>query len=133
MDTTYSTTKTLYLVVDMPHDLMMGDDTYRLLRDISDGDEPAQEVDGVYVTEDNADDLLDRYIDAWERAWLATAAAMGHDAITAGGGSPEAHDHIGSNDDEALDRSENGISAVDAAWQAVWDRCPTVTLAEAVR
>lgn len=128
------TTETLYLVVDMRQDLIDGsDDTYRLLEAIADGDEPAQIVDGIHVTEDNADDLLDRYIDAWERAWLATAAAMGHDAITAGGGSPEAHDHIRRNSDEALDRSDTGVSAVDEAWQTVWDRCPTITLAEAIQ
>lgn len=132
MDTTYTTRKPLHLVVDMRQDLMDGDDTFRLLRDIADGDEPGQIVDGIYVDEDNADDLLDAYVDAWENAWLATAEAMGHDAITAGGGSPEAHDHIRLNDDAALDRSETGMSAVDEAWQAVWDACPTVTLAEAV-
>lgn len=124
---------TLHLVIDMRQDLMMGDDTFRLLRDISDGDEPAQEIDGIYVTQDNADDLLDAYINAWENAWLATATAMGHDAITAGGSSPEAHDHIRRNSLAALDYSDTGWSVVDQAWQAVWDACPTVTLSEAVQ
>lgn len=123
---------TLHLVVDMRQDLADGDDTYRLLRDIADGDEPAQIVDGIYVDEDNAGDLLDAYLDAWEDAWIRTAEAMGHDVITAGGSSPEAHDHIRRNTPEALDRSETGISVVDEAWERVWDACPTVTLAEVV-
>ena len=129
-----STTETLYLVVDIAHDLMMSsDETYTLLRDIADGDEPAQEVDGILVTEDNADLLRQDYIAAWEQAWIATAEAMGYDAIAAGGGSPQAHDHIRRNSAEALDRSDTGVSAVDEAWEAVWDACPTVTLAEAVQ
>lgn len=128
-----TTRETLYLVVDIAHDLMMSnDETYTLLRDIRDGDEPAQEVDGIHVDEDNADLLLQDYITAWEHAWLATAEAMGHEAITAGGSSPEAHDHVRRNTPEALDRSETGVSLVDEAWERVWDACPTVTLAEAV-
>lgn len=129
-----TTSETLYLVVDIAQDLLDGgDETYRLLLAIADGDEPAQKIDGVLATEANADLLLQDYVTSWEAAWLATAAAMGHDALAAGGSSPAAHDHIRRNDPSALDRGYTGVSAVDAAWEAVWDACPTVTLAEAVR
>lgn len=129
-----TTNTTLHLVIDMRHDLMMSSDTtYTLLREIADGDEPAQFIDGIHVTEDNADLLILDYIEAWERAWIATAAAMGHDAIAAGGSSPEAHDHIRRNSLASLDLSDTGWSVVDQAWQAVWDACPTVTLSEAVQ
>lgn len=120
----------LYLVVDMRQDLMDGDITYRLLWDIADGDEPAQIVDGVYVTQGAASTLLQDYVAAWERAWIATAEAMGHEAIAAGGGSPEAHEHIRRNSAAALDRSDIGVSAVDAAMETVWNHCPFVTLEE---
>lgn len=128
------TTETLHLVVDIPHDLMMSSDTtYTLLRDIHDGVEPAQEIDGIHVDEDNADLLLQDYVTAWERAWIRTAETMGYDAIAAAGGSPQAHDHHRRNSDEALSREDTGVNAVEEAWQAVWDACPTVTLAEAVQ
>lgn len=120
----------LYLVVDMHHELMQGDITYRLLWDIADGDEPAQTIDGVHVTQDNASMLLQDYVNAWVRAWLATAEAMGYDAIAAGGSSPAAHAHIRRNTPEALDRSDIGVSAVDAAMETVWNHCPFVTLEE---
>lgn len=127
------TTDPLYLVVDMAHDLMLsGDETYRLLLDIADGDEPAQEVDGFFVDEVTADLYLRDYVSAWEDAWLATAEAMGHEAITANGGSPEAHAHIRRNRPEALDWSETGWSAVKEAWERVWNACPTITLTRAV-
>lgn len=126
-----TTTQPLYLVVDIVQDLLNGgDETYRLLLAIADGDEPAQKIDGILVTQANVDLLLQDYVTSWEAAWLTTAKAMGYDAIAAGGSSPQAHDHIRRNSLAALDYSETGISAVDEAWERVWDACPTVTLAQ---
>lgn len=127
-------TETLYLVVDIAQDLLdSSDDTYYLLLAIADGDEPAQEIDGILVTEHDAALRLQDYVTAWEAAWLRTAKSMGHDAIAAGGGSPQAHEHLRRNSLAALDYSDTGISTVDMAWEKVWDACPHVTLAEAAK
>lgn len=129
-----TTTNTpIRIAVDISQDMFDGnDETILLLRHIANGDEPAQEIDGILVTEDNVDDLLDAYVAAWEAAWLATAERLGHEAIAAFGGSPEWHDWVGSNPAEYLSREETGWTAVEEAWQQVWDECPHVSLADAL-
>lgn len=118
---------TVYIVVDMEMDLALGmDPLYHELLDLSSyGDEDdCVVIDGVEVAYEVAWQVLDRYVEAWENAWVDTASRLGYDAITSH--DPDWRSHLDQNSPENLDREDTGVSVVDLAWQHVWDECPNV-------
>jgi hypothetical protein len=127
---------TIYVSVNMEHDLMMsGDETYAALTDLEttwlydlfESTEPV-EIGGLVVSPENAARVLHRYVAAWEQAWIETAERMGHHPI-ASEDPMEIEEWVRRNQPEDTDTDNPwGESWVQHAWQQVWDECPVVHL-----
>lgn len=130
---TTTTNPNWILSIDMRADLRDGaDPTFIALRDLADWDtDPGTTavIDGIEVTTDTADSLLDKWTLACEAAWIAQANQLGY----------AAHDWDPAANTES-DARHNDAIAADLGWDAdraeqdiieshmqVWD---TVTLPE---